>query len=51
MGDRAEVHCYTPAEFVRRRRTQPRVSRVAERGLLLFEDSEPPQAEAMSLGR
>ena len=41
MGDPADIHCYTPAEFLRRRANTPAVRAVAERGLLLFEDSEP----------
>jgi uncharacterized protein len=41
MGDGADLHCYTPAEFLRRRRSAPVIRRVAEHGLLLFEDSGP----------
>lgn len=41
MGDPADVHCYTLDEFLRRRETTPAVKAVAERGLLLFEDSDP----------
>ena len=41
MGDGADLHCYTPVEFLRRRESSPVMRRVAERGLLLFEDSEP----------
>ncbi|HZE06170.1 MAG TPA: hypothetical protein VE127_13155 [Solirubrobacteraceae bacterium] len=41
MGDPADVHCYTLEEFLRRRETTPAVRAVAERGLLLFEDSDP----------
>jgi hypothetical protein len=33
MGDRAEVHCYTPPELERKLVQLPRVRRVAERGL------------------
>jgi len=40
MGDQADIHCYTAEEFLRRRRSMPQVSRVVERGLLLFEDTE-----------
>jgi len=35
MGDRAEVHCYTPPEMERKMTRLPRVRRVAERGLEL----------------
>jgi uncharacterized protein len=41
MGDGADVHCYTLEEFQRRRATTPRIKAVADRGLLLFEDSDP----------
>ena len=41
MGDSADVHCYTVEEFLRRRDTTPVVKRVVQRGLLLFEDSDP----------
>lgn len=41
MGDAADVHCYTLEEFLRRRHTTPAVKAVVERGLLLFEDSDP----------
>jgi len=41
MGDTADVHCYTLEEFQRRRAITPRVMAVAERGVLLFEDSDP----------
>lgn len=33
MGAPADVHCYTPVEFERKRRTLPVVRRAAERGL------------------
>jgi hypothetical protein len=33
MGDRAEVHCYTPPELERKLVQLPRVRRVAERGM------------------
>ena len=36
MGDRADVHCYTPAEFERKRATLPRVRDAAEHGLDLM---------------
>ncbi|MGH2874141.1 MAG: hypothetical protein ACRDL5_16970 [Solirubrobacteraceae bacterium] len=42
MGDGADVHCYTPGEFERKRVRTPRVRVVAERGLLLFHDSGGP---------
>ena len=35
MGARAEVHCYSPAEFERKRETLPVVREAAERGLEL----------------
>ena len=35
MGDRAEVHCYTPAEMERKIVQLARVRRVADRGLEL----------------
>lgn len=38
MGAAAEVHCYTPLEFQRKRATMPEVKRIVERGMLLFED-------------
>lgn len=41
MGDPAEIHCYTAAEYLRRRETAPAVRAVAESGLLLYADSEP----------
>jgi hypothetical protein len=41
MGDAAEIHCYTAAEYLRRRTATPVVQAVAEHGLLLFADSEP----------
>jgi hypothetical protein len=33
MGDRADVHCYTPPEFERKRQTLPAVRRAAEKGI------------------
>ena len=33
MGAPADVHCYTPAEFERKRQSLPLVREVAERGL------------------
>ncbi len=38
MGAAANVHCYTPDEFARKRATMPVVRDVAERGMLLYED-------------
>jgi hypothetical protein len=35
MGDRAEVHCYTPPELERKVVQLPRVRRVADRGMEL----------------
>ena len=35
MGERAEVHCYTPPELERKIAQLPRVRRVAEHGLEL----------------
>ena len=35
MGDRAEVHCYTPPELERKVVQLPRLRRVAERGMAL----------------
>ena len=36
MGDRAEIHCYTPAEFDRKREQLPSVKLAAEQGLELL---------------
>ena len=41
MGDGADIHCYTAAEYLRRRASTPTVKAVADHGLLLFADSEP----------
>lgn len=41
MGDPADVHCYTPAEFERKRTSHPAVKAVVQRGLLLYEDRGP----------
>jgi hypothetical protein len=35
MGDRAEVHCYTPVEFERKLHQLPAVREAAERGFKL----------------
>ena len=37
MGDRADVHCYTPQEFERKRGSLPLVRRVADHGVDLLE--------------
>jgi hypothetical protein len=39
MGDAATIHCYTPAEFDRKRASMPVVRNVVEHGMLLYEDS------------
>ena len=39
MGDAATIHCYTPAEFERKRSSMPVVRNIVERGMLLYEDS------------
>jgi uncharacterized protein len=46
MGHRAEVHCYTPAEYERKLTTMPRVREATEHGLDLLGglDEEPPAA-------
>jgi uncharacterized protein len=36
MGDPADVHCYTPAEFQRKRETLPLVRRVHDQGIDLL---------------
>jgi hypothetical protein len=41
MGGGADIHCYTPAEYLRRRETTPSVRTAAERGVLLYADTEP----------
>lgn len=38
MGDAADVHCYTPDEFARKRTSMPAVRKAAENGMLLYED-------------
>ena len=40
MGAGVDVHCYTPEEFTRKRSSMPAVKRVAEHGMLLYEDLE-----------
>jgi uncharacterized protein len=39
MGAAADVHCYTPEEFGRKRESLRVVRAAAERGMLLYEDS------------
>ena len=41
MGAGADVHCYTAAEFERKRTTMPIVRRVTATGMLLFQDTAP----------
>jgi hypothetical protein len=41
MGAPADVHCYTAAEFERKRSTMPIVRRVTATGMLLFQDTAP----------
>jgi hypothetical protein len=38
MGDPADVHCYTPKEFERKRATMPILRDVVQRGMLIYED-------------
>jgi hypothetical protein len=38
MEAHADVHCYTPGEFERKRISMPAVRAVAERGMLLYQD-------------
>lgn len=42
MGDRADVHCYTHAEFARRKQSMPTVHRAVWRGINLLELDRPP---------
>jgi hypothetical protein len=42
MGGMADVHCYTPGEFQRKRDTLPAVRDVTEHGIELI-DAPPPQ--------
>jgi hypothetical protein len=42
MGAPADVHCYTPAEFERKRETMRAVRAAAERGLDLFAAGRAP---------
>ncbi len=45
MGAAAEVHCYTPAEFARKRATLPKVKRAADEGLDLLADATASATE------
>jgi hypothetical protein len=36
MGDHADVHCYTPAEYERKRTSLARVQAAADRGVDLL---------------
>lgn len=45
MGARADVHCYTAAEFDRKRAALPSVGRVAEHGLDLLSGALHPESE------
>jgi uncharacterized protein len=38
MGDSADVHCYTPKEFHRKRDSMPVLRDVVARGMLIYED-------------
>jgi hypothetical protein len=40
MGAAADVHCYTPEEFGRKRESLRVVRAAAERGMLLYEDAK-----------
>jgi hypothetical protein len=42
MGAPADVHCYTPDEFARKRLTLPRVSRAVDDGIDLIADAPEP---------
>lgn len=42
MGAPADVHCYTPPEFERKRRSLRSVQVAAERGIDLFAAGRPP---------
>jgi hypothetical protein len=43
MGGVADVHCYTPGEFARKRETLPVVREVAAHGIELIDAPAPPQ--------
>ena len=38
MGDPADVHCYTPKEFQRKRASMPVLRNVVQEGMLIYED-------------
>jgi hypothetical protein len=40
MGAPADVHCYTPDEFARKRLTMPRVSQAVDHGIDLLADAD-----------
>jgi hypothetical protein len=42
MGAAADVHCYTPAEFARKRESMPAVRSAAQTGIDLLKDSAGP---------
>ena len=42
MGAPADVHCYTPGEFERKRLTLPRVRRTVEEGIDLLDANDRP---------
>lgn len=42
MGARADVHCYTPAEYERKRAALPAVARVHDYGIDLMGEGNPP---------
>jgi hypothetical protein len=46
MGEGADIHCYTPGEYLRRRESTPAVRAAAERGVLLYADTGPFTAAA-----
>ena len=50
MGGAADVHCYTPPEFERKRVGMPAVRRVTEQGMLLFQDTAPGVGREDELG-
>lgn len=44
LGGQADVHCYTPPEFERKREVLRAVRDAAERGIDLFAAGQPPRA-------
>jgi hypothetical protein len=46
MGGSADVHCYTPKEFDRKRDSMPVLRDVVARGMLLYEDRLTDGAQA-----